>query len=64
LNNEETIEKLENLLKSEKSKLYSKKIKPYSIDELNAIIDKAEEDAENNRVKSGRQLRNEIDSWG
>ncbi|MBC7388496.1 MAG: hypothetical protein H7329_04735 [Opitutaceae bacterium] len=63
LNNESALGKLEVLLKKEKQKLYEKELNPFSVAELNVIIDKAEEDAKENRVKTASQLKKEIDSW-
>ena len=63
LNNEQVVNKLEKLLQKEKTKLYSLDKNPYSTEELESMIDRAEEDAQNGRVKNAHQLRKEIDGW-
>ena len=63
LNNEQVVDKLEALLRKEKTKLYSNDLKPYSVEEFNAMIDRAEEDSKNNRLINARQLKKEITSW-
>ena len=63
LNNEHIIDKLENILKSEKTKLYTNNPEPYSMDEFNRMIDNAEDDSKNNRVKSVHDLKKDIQSW-
>ena len=63
LNNEALIEKFENLLKTEKQKLYSKNVSPMTIHEFNEMIDRAEDDAANGRTKSIDELNNDIDEW-
>jgi len=63
LKDEELINKLDNLLKLEKKKKFKEEIRPYSEEEFNAVIDKAEEDSKNGKVISADDLKNEIDSW-
>jgi hypothetical protein len=63
VNNEKIIAKLEDILKSEKIKLYANNPTPYTIDELNLMIDNAEDDAENNRMKNIQDLKNDIKTW-
>jgi len=63
LNNDVIVGKLENLLKHEKSKLYAENPEPYTLAQLNEIIDCAEEDAKNNRMKSVDELQKEIKTW-
>lgn len=63
LKDENLIDKLNKLLKSEKKKKLDKKLKPLSKKEFNDIIDNAESDSENGRLSSARELNSEIDSW-
>ncbi len=63
LDNEQLIAKLEDLLTSEKKKLYEQGLKPYTVEELNAKADAAEEDAKYGRVTKAEELSREIDSW-
>lgn len=63
LKNEAVIDKFEQLLRSEKSKTYETELSPMSVDQLNVIVDKAEEDAQYGRLTSAADLKNEIDSW-
>jgi hypothetical protein len=63
INDEELVNVLENTLKSEKSKILSRPVKPYTIAELNEKIELAEEDIKNNRTKTTDELKEEIKSW-
>ena len=63
LNDEEVINVLENTLKSEKSRMLSRRVKPYTIDDFNEKIDRSEEDAKNNRVRTIDELKEEMKSW-
>jgi len=63
LKNEQIINKLEYILKSEKTKLYKKTPEPYSLDEFNNMIDHAEEDSKNSRLKSAHELKKDIQTW-
>jgi hypothetical protein len=63
LGNEQIINKLESTLKSEKTKLYASPLKPLSMDEFNSMIDAAENDSENNRMKSVHELKRDVESW-
>ena len=63
LNNEQIVNKLEGILKTEKSKLYNDSPKILSMDEFDSMIDKAEDDSKNNRIKSAHELKNDIKSW-
>jgi hypothetical protein len=62
LKNEAVIDKFEQLLRSEKSKTYETELSPMSVDQLNVIVDKAEEDAQYGLLTSAADLKNEIDS--
>jgi hypothetical protein len=63
LNNEAIINKLEDILKLEKIKNYSAAAVPYTMDEFIQMIDKAEDDSKNNRVKSVHELKEDSKSW-
>ena len=63
INDEELVNVLENTLKSEKSKILSRPVKPYTIAELNDKIERAEEDIKNDRTKTTDELKEEIKSW-
>ena len=63
LDDDQTIEVLENTLLAEKARLFNIGSKPMTIDELNAIIDQAEDDVRNNRVIDVYQLKEEISTW-
>ena len=63
INSEELINKLDNLLHSEKRRIYEQDLKPMSIESFNAAIDQSEEDVENGRVVNARELRKDIEEW-
>jgi hypothetical protein len=63
LNNENIISKFEQILHTEKKKLYSEDFSPMSPTDFNQIIDNSEEDAANGRVKEVHELDKDIDSW-
>jgi hypothetical protein len=63
LKDESLIDKLNNLLKTERKKKVEKELKPFSKKEFNEMIDNAELDSKNGRLTSARELKNEIDSW-
>ena len=63
LKNEDLINKLERLLRSEKQKQFEENLNPMSLDEFNQIIDSAEKDSISNNVTPARDLKKEIDSW-
>ncbi|WP_394907492.1 hypothetical protein [uncultured Mesonia sp.] len=56
LQSEETISKLEKILKKEKDTSDERLFKPMTIDELNKRIDKSESDFQNNRFKTSSEL--------
>jgi hypothetical protein len=63
LSDEQIINKLEHMLKSEKTKLYDINPEPLSMNEFNRMIDRAEDDSKNNRVKSVHELKKDVGSW-
>lgn len=63
LKNEQILYKLEDVLRSEKRKLYEQRAEPLSMEEFNRMIDDAEDDSKNNRVKSADELINDVKTW-
>ncbi|MBK0401661.1 hypothetical protein I5M27_01610 [Adhaeribacter sp. BT258] len=63
LNNEKIVAKFEQILQSEKQKLYAAEVNPMSMEEFNKMIDSAEDDAANGRFRSAEDLEKDIDSW-
>ena len=63
LNNENIISKFEQILHTEKKKLYSENFSPMSLPDFNQIIENSEEDAANGRVKEIHELDKDIESW-
>ena len=62
LNNEEAVISLEELLEQLKGES-EKEMKPMSVKELNQRIDRALDDAENGRVLTLDELRNDMATW-
>ncbi|NOX86648.1 MAG: hypothetical protein GXO86_11910 [Chlorobi bacterium] len=60
LTDEKVIDKLNRILKSERKKQIEKDLSPMSIEQLNDEIDKAVEDAKNERVIKATGLK---DKW-
>ena len=63
LNNEQAIVKLSKVLNQEKKKIYEQELEPMKVEDFNKMIDKAEDDSKQGRIKDARKLRIEIDSW-
>ena len=63
LKNEDLVNKLESLLRSEKKKQFEENLNPMNLDEFNKIIDSAELDSQNNNVTLAKDLKKDIDSW-
>lgn len=63
IQNEDIISGLEKMLKKRRAELYEKNLKPMSMEQLNADIDKSLEDSANDRVISARDLKEEIKKW-
>ncbi|KGO93076.1 hypothetical protein [Flavobacterium subsaxonicum] len=61
LQSEEVISRLEKLLKKETAK--TRDLKPFTMEELNARLDKSEEDFRNGRYISSEDLLKEIKGW-
>ncbi|MDO8951746.1 MAG: hypothetical protein Q7U86_03920 [Draconibacterium sp.] len=64
INDEEIIDKLNNLLKVERKNKVKKELKPFTIEEFNEMIDRAESDSVAGRLISAQEMKKEIDSWG
>jgi len=63
IDNEKIINALENALHKIKSENFDENLKPLSIEEFNDEIDKAIEDADNNRITNVPDLKNKIQKW-
>lgn len=61
--NSNILDKMEELLRQERNKEFEKEIKPMTLDEYEHRIDAAFEDVKKDRVRSARQLKNEIATW-
>ena len=60
---EELVDKLDKILKKERTKLYKKKLSPLTSEEFNKIIDSAESDSKSGRLTSAKNLKIDVDSW-
>jgi len=58
---DQLVTKLENLLRIERVKKLSKELHPMSLNELNEIIEKSEDDLKNGRAIEARILLTQID---
>ena len=63
VNSEDLIDKLEKLLHIGTKKFHSEKQKSITTDELNAMINQAEEDSLNGRMTEAKNLKNDIEQW-
>ena len=63
LKSEKSINRLVELLRTEKLKQYEAELKPMSQVEFDDLIDRAETDAAAGRVTSASSLRKDIDNW-
>ena len=63
LKNEQIINRLTELLREEKKKLYEAELKPMTQKEFNEMIDQAEADAKHGRLTEVNSLRKDIDNW-
>ena len=62
INNEAIINKLEDMLKLEKRKNRAANQVPYTMSEFEGMINMAEEDSKNNRLKSVHELKEDSKS--
>ena len=63
INNEQVIDKLESLLKSEKKKIYDQDLEPMSMNDFNEMIDNAENDSIEGRMMDAHNLKKDVQSW-
>lgn len=63
LENEELVNKLENLLHEQKVELLDLNMKPMSSDQFNKEIDQSLNDAAKGRVTSAKDLKSRIQKW-
>ena len=63
INNEDSIKKFEELLSKETDIVDETSNSSVSMEELNKIIDKSEDDSDNNRITLASDLINEVKSW-
>ena len=61
--NDNLLSRFEELLQQERVKSLENEIKPMTLEEYEGRIDLALDDVKNNKVKSARNLRNEIATW-
>lgn len=63
ISDEDLIDKLEKLLRTERKKMRDKEIKPMTMNEFNQMIEKAEDDVKNGRVIEARELLKKVEKW-
>ena len=63
LKNEKILQKLENILRLEKEKQIKEEFTQMTMAEYDTLIDRAENDAENNRLFNAEEILKDIDSW-
>jgi len=63
ISNDQTIEKFEKLLKSERKKYIESEIKPMSVKDYEKRIQKSIDDVKNGRIRSAKSVKKEIASW-
>lgn len=63
LENEEIISGLEKLLRKRKAEIIEKDLKPMSLEQYNAEIDRAMEDSKNGRMTKATDLKLKIQKW-
>jgi hypothetical protein len=63
VNDTSIFDRLEDVLHSEKERVYNQDISPMSLDDFNDRIDKAEYDYNNKRLINVNTLSNEIEQW-
>ncbi len=63
LKNERIIKKLEKILHQEKKIGAEKEYSQMTMEEYNALIDKAEDDSLNNRLFNAGEILKDIDTW-
>lgn len=63
ISDEQVLDKLEAIIRTESQKKYSEDIKPMSINELHEMIDEAKLDYQNGRVTTHEDLKKEVLTW-
>lgn len=63
ISDEDLVDKLERLLKTEIKKRMDKDVKPMTMSEFNQMIKKAEDDVKNGRVIEARELLKKVEKW-
>lgn len=63
IDNEKIINALENALHKIKSENFDENLKPMSLEKFNDEIDRAIDDANNNRITNAVDLKNKIQKW-
>jgi len=63
ISDEDLVDKLETILKTERKKRIDRGIKPMSTNEFNQMIEKAEDDVNNGRVIDARELLEKVEKW-
>ena len=61
--NDNLLSRFEELLQQEREKSLENEIKPMTLEEYEGRIDRALDDVKKNKVKSARNLKNEIATW-
>lgn len=63
LQNEDIVIGLEKLLRERKAELIEKEIKPMTIEEYNADIDRVMEDSKNGKMIKATDLKTKVQKW-
>ena len=60
---EDLVNKLETFLRSERKKRLDKQIEPLSMSNFNQMVEKAEDDFDNDRVIEAKELLKKVEKW-
>jgi hypothetical protein len=63
ISDEELIDKLESLLRTERKKRLKINIQPITMDKFTAMIEKSEDDFNKGRVTEAKEILTRIDAW-
>lgn len=63
ISDENTIEKIESFIRSDKQNKYDRELKPILLNEFHEMIDEAKDDKANGRVISHEDLKKRTKSW-
>jgi uncharacterized membrane-anchored protein len=63
ISDEDLVDKLERLLKTERKKRVNKEIKPMTIEDFNQMIEKSEYDIQNGRLIEAGELLKKVEKW-